>query len=59
VDADCPEEAAAEIERLYNLWNSNKLIMKPNKEFVEQFNSRQLIKKLVSVLEESAFARGT
>jgi glycosyltransferase involved in cell wall biosynthesis len=52
VDADEPRETADEIARIYSLWQDNKLIMKPDKKAVEEFNYRNLVGRLVSVMED-------
>lgn len=52
VDADDVQETAAQIEHLYKLWAGKQLKMKPNSEFIEQFNARKLTEKLASIFDE-------
>ena len=52
-DANSVKESAEKIKYFYDRWASRMLETKPNTEFIEQFNSRKLAKKLASIFDEA------
>lgn len=53
VDAEDIKETATEIRLLYDKWNAQNLSIEPNNEVINSFDYSRLIKKLVSILEET------
>jgi len=50
-DADDVGEVAEQIYGYYTQWNSGKLDMRPDRDFIGQFSSQKLVEKLVDVME--------
>jgi glycosyltransferase involved in cell wall biosynthesis len=55
-DADDMEEVSSKLEFAYNLWDRNEFVMKPDEEFIEQFNCQNEVKKLASMFDGVVFS---
>lgn len=50
-DPDSPKDIKNQILHLYHLWQTGKLVVKPNVEYIKQFHRRNLTKQLAEVFD--------